>query len=138
MTTDYPQRRTELVAGLAALSAAQPAAMTGFGKLHKSAVAPAELSTATKELIALSIGVASQCDGCIAFHVHDAVEAGVTEGQLTEALSVAVLMGGGPAAVYAADALTAYRQFVKVDGSSDEGPTADAASTNETSAASAA
>ncbi len=52
-----------------------------------------------------------RCDGCIAYHVHDAIQASATRLEMIEALAVAVLMGGGPAAVYAAQALEAIEQF---------------------------
>jgi Biotin-requiring enzyme/Carboxymuconolactone decarboxylase family len=44
-------------------------------------------------------------------HVHDALNAGATHAEILDALGVAVLMGGGPAAMYACDALTALEQF---------------------------
>jgi len=69
------------------------------------------LDAKTKELMALAIAVAVRCDGCIAFHVHDAVDAGATADEIAEAIGVAILMGGGPAAVYGADALRAYEEF---------------------------
>ncbi len=85
--------------------------MAGFGKMHKAAVADGVLSAKTKELIALAISITSHCDGCIAFHTHDAVKAGATRAEVEEAVAVAVLMGGGPAAVYGSDALEALDQF---------------------------
>jgi alkylhydroperoxidase/carboxymuconolactone decarboxylase family protein YurZ len=56
------------------------------------------------------VGVAG-CDGCIAFHTHDALRAGATPQEVLEALGIAVLMGGGPAAVYGWQALEALEQF---------------------------
>jgi AhpD family alkylhydroperoxidase len=61
----------------------------------------------TKELIALAIGVAARCDGCIGFHVRTLVKMGMT---LQEA-GVAVYMGGGPSLMYAANALEAFKEF---------------------------
>lgn len=52
-----------------------------------------------KELMALSIAVCVRCDGCIAYHVHDALEAGASRDEIAEAIGVAVLMGGGPSVV---------------------------------------
>jgi len=69
------------------------------------------LSARTKELIALAIAITVRCDGCIAYHVHDAVHAGATRGEIVEAIGVAVLMGGGPSAIYGAEALEALEQF---------------------------
>jgi AhpD family alkylhydroperoxidase len=64
-----------------------------------------------KELIALGIGIAVRCDGCIAYHVHDALRAGATHQEIVETIGVAVLMGGGPAAMYGSEALEALEQF---------------------------
>ena len=64
-----------------------------------------------KELMALAIAVAIHCEGCIAYHVHDALYAGATREEIVETIGVAVMMGGGPAAVYGAEALEAVAQF---------------------------
>jgi AhpD family alkylhydroperoxidase len=85
--------------------------MAGFGAMAKAAMAPGVLSELQKELIALAIGVAARCDGCIGFHVKALVRLGVTREQLTETLAVAVYMGGGPSLMYAAEALRAYEEF---------------------------
>lgn len=85
--------------------------MIGFGAMAKAAMAPGVLSELHKELIALAIGVASRCDGCIGFHVKALVRLGATREQINETLAVAVYMGGGPALMYAAEALRAYEEF---------------------------
>jgi AhpD family alkylhydroperoxidase len=85
--------------------------MGGFANLHKAVTTSGALNAKTKELIALGIAVAVRCDSCISFHVHDALAAGATRAEVTDALGVAVLMGGGPAAMYACDALSALEQF---------------------------
>ncbi len=110
-TTDFVARHRELQEGFQSLSEAIGPTMSGFGKLHRSSMEPGALDGATKELIALAIGITSHCDGCIAFHVHDAMRAGATRPQIEEAIGVAVMMGGGPAAVYGSDAFTALEQF---------------------------
>ena len=88
-----------------------PETMNGFQSLHKSAVAEGELSTKTKELISLGIAISVRCDGCIAFHVNDALKAGATHDEITETIGVSVLMGGGPALMYGCEALEALKQF---------------------------
>lgn len=110
-TTNYVERHKELLAGFGKLTRIAPDVMAGFGAMHKGATHEGALSNSAKELIALAIGICVQCDGCIAFHVHDALKAGATRPEIEEAIGVAVLMGGGPAAVYATDALTALDQF---------------------------
>jgi AhpD family alkylhydroperoxidase len=76
-----------------------------------AATAPGALDTKTKELIALAIGVATRCDGCIGFHMEALVKLGASRSEVEEALGMAVYMGGGPALMYAADALLAFEQF---------------------------
>jgi alkylhydroperoxidase/carboxymuconolactone decarboxylase family protein YurZ len=45
--------------------------------------------------------------------VHDAIHVGATEQEIIEAIGVAVLMGGGPSAIYGSEALEALEQFKK-------------------------
>ena len=85
--------------------------MAGFGAMAQAAMAPGVMSELQKELIALAIGVAMRCDGCIGFHTKALVRLGVTREQLNETLAVAVYMGGGPSLMYAAEALRAYEEF---------------------------
>ncbi len=56
--------------------------------------------------------IAIGCDGCIAYHTHDAVAAGATRPELIETIGVGVLMGGGPGSIYAVHALDAVDQFL--------------------------
>jgi AhpD family alkylhydroperoxidase len=108
---DYPAMRTELNELAAKLRKDIPDAMSGFAALHKAAFADGAVSRKTKELIAVAIAVAGHCDGCIAYHVYGAIKAGATRQELTEAIGVAILMGGGPAMVYGCEALAALEQF---------------------------
>jgi len=88
-----------------------PNTMSGFVELHKAASADGALSHKIKELISLAIGITVRCNGCIAFHVHDAMQAGATRQEIMETIGVAVLMGGGPSVVYGTEALEAVNQF---------------------------
>ena len=109
----YPNLRKNILGNLTKLSTASPETMRSFASLHKNALLDGALNNKTKELIALAIAVASQCDGCVAFHTHDALNAGATSEEITDALGVAVLMGGGPAMVYATHAVEAMEQFIQ-------------------------
>jgi AhpD family alkylhydroperoxidase len=97
---------------LAQLGKEIPGPMTGFSRLHKKAVEAGALDAKTKELMALAIGIAVHCDGCIAYHTHDAVADGATRAELLETIGVALMMGGGPGSIYAAHALDAVDQFL--------------------------
>lgn len=110
-TKNYAEIREHLSELMARMADAEPATMGAFGALHESAGQEGELSTKTKELIALAIGIAVHCDGCIAYHVHDAIAAGATRAEIAETIGVAVMMGGGPSVVYGCQALEATEQF---------------------------
>lgn len=88
-----------------------PDVYDGFGALHRAALADGEIPAALKEVIAVVIAVAQQCDGCIAAHSRTAVRRGATKQQLAEALGVAIFMMGGPGSVYAAKAWSAFNEF---------------------------
>jgi AhpD family alkylhydroperoxidase len=111
MTKNHPEHYEHLRGLIAKLSNELPRLMSGFGQLNREAVADGALAAKVKELIALGIAICVRCDGCVAYHVHDALRAGATRQEILEAIGVAVLMGGGPAAVYGAEALQALDQF---------------------------
>jgi AhpD family alkylhydroperoxidase len=91
-----------------------PDAYKGFAQLHHGALEEGELSASTKELIALAIAVHKGCDGCIAAHARGAARKGATEQEVAEALGVTLLMGGGPASIYAPRAWDAFKEFAPV------------------------
>jgi AhpD family alkylhydroperoxidase len=85
--------------------------MQGFTALAQAATKPAALDKKTKEFIALAIGIATRCDGCIGFHSEALVRLGATRQEVEEVLAMAIYMGGGPSLMYAADAVAAFEQF---------------------------
>ena len=109
--TDYPALHARLKDLIAELGREAPGPMSGFARMHTGAVTDGALDPQVKELMALAIAIACHCEGCIAYHVHDALHAGATHEQVIETIGVAVMMGGGPAVVYGALALDALRQF---------------------------
>jgi AhpD family alkylhydroperoxidase len=110
---DYPKHFQELQDLMGKLGREIPDTMGAFSQLHKNGVADGALTTKMKELVSLGIAVTVRCDGCIAFHVHGALEAGATRDEISETLGVSVLMGGGPSVMYACEALAALEQFEK-------------------------
>jgi AhpD family alkylhydroperoxidase len=94
------------------LRRAIPEVYAGFAHLHDAAFAEGELSTRTKELIALALAVAEGCDGCIAAHAHAAVRHGATAQEAAEAIGVAILMNGGPATIYGPRAYAAVQEYL--------------------------
>ncbi len=111
MSTSFTDLTATINRGIMELRKAQPDAMAGFGSMAKAAMQAGELSEQTKELIALAIGVAGHCDGCIGFHAKALARLGASRASVMETLAVAVYMGGGPSLMYAADAVQAFDEF---------------------------
>ena len=112
MKTDYLELHKYLEERLTQLGTELTGPMTGFARLHRKTMDDGALSRKVKEMMALAISMVVGCEGCIAYHVHDAVEAGATRPELLEAVGVGLLMGGGPGSIYAAHALDAIDQFL--------------------------
>ena len=96
---------------LAPFRKAQPEAMAGFGQLARAAMAEGALSAKHKELTALAIGITQRCSACIGFHVKALHKLDCTRSELEEMLAVCVYMGGGPALMYAAEAIAAWENL---------------------------
>ncbi len=107
----YKEITTRIAKNLGVLAKANGGVMQGFRQMSEAASQDGAVSAKQKELIALAIGVAQRCDGCIGFHVKKCIELGATREEIIEVLGVNVYMGGGPALMYAADALHAYDEF---------------------------
>ena len=110
-TDSYVELTRDISKNLIPLRTHNADVMQGFGALSKAAMAPGVLDEKTKELIAMAIGVASRCDGCLGFHAKALVRLGATPEEFREMLGVAVYMGGGPSLMYAANALAAFEEF---------------------------
>jgi AhpD family alkylhydroperoxidase len=111
MSKDFVQIANDVVTGARLLREGASDAMTAFASLAKAATAPNALDTKTKELMAVAIGIAVRCEGCIAYHTRMAHRHGATRQEMLETVALALYMGGGPASVYGADAVRAYDQF---------------------------
>lgn len=111
MTKNYKKLTQDISEYVGVLKKAAPEAMEGFYTMSKAATSDGALDKKTKELIALAIGVTQRCDGCIGFHAKALIELGATKEEIAEVMAMCVYMGGGPALMYAADALRAFEQF---------------------------
>ena len=110
MTKQYKEITHNINQSLAKLRTQAPDVMKGFGLLAHAATQDGALDKKTKELIALALGIASHCDGCIGFHTQALAKLGATQEEVVETLGMAVYMGGGPSLMYAAETLTAFEQ----------------------------
>lgn len=111
MTKVFKDITGDISSSLAKLRKEIPDVMTAFGSLAQSATKDGALDKKSKEFIALALGIAGHCDGCIGFHVQALVKLGATREEFVEVLSMAIYMGGGPSLMYAAEALQAFEEF---------------------------
>ncbi len=111
MSKSYPEITKSISANLKPLRKDISGVMQGFSAMAQAAGKAGALDMKTKELIALAIGIATRCDGCIGFHTDALIKLGVTLEEFEEVLGMAVYMGGGPSLMYAADAMLAFQQF---------------------------
>ncbi|HEX4679263.1 MAG TPA: carboxymuconolactone decarboxylase family protein [Gaiellaceae bacterium] len=88
-----------------------PAVYDAYGAMSEAVFANGALPGKVKELIALAIAATRECDGCISSHARGAARQCATEAEIAEAMSVVIMMNGGPGTVWGPRALAAYREF---------------------------
>jgi AhpD family alkylhydroperoxidase len=110
MAKVYKEITKDISKSLAKLRVQAPELMKGFADMASAATKDGALDKKSKELIALALGVAAKCDGCIGFHTQALAKLGATQEELVETLGMAVYMGGGPSLMYAAEAISAFEE----------------------------
>jgi AhpD family alkylhydroperoxidase len=76
-----------------------------FLRLEEATYADGALKKKDKELIAIGIAVATDCESCMEWHIGEAVKSGATFREVLEAVEVGIEFGGGKATVSARFAL---------------------------------
>jgi AhpD family alkylhydroperoxidase len=107
----FHQIQADLRESYHALTMAIPDVMAGYGSLHDAAFVEGALDTVTKELVALSIAITRECDGCIAAHGRNLARLGASTEQVAEMIGVAITMNGGPGLVWGPRALEAFLEY---------------------------
>lgn len=74
-----------------------PAAMAGFKALDQAALADGAIPRKYKELMAIAVGLTTQCPYCLEVHRKAAISAGATESELAETVFVATALRAGAA-----------------------------------------
>jgi AhpD family alkylhydroperoxidase len=82
-----------------------PEAFKAFVAFNQSVVKPGAISVKHKELIAVAVGLTTQCPYCIEIHKNSAKEAGATEQELAEATLIAAALRAGGAMTHGTHAL---------------------------------
>ncbi len=109
---DNPQEKLKEIENvLGELSKKYPQETGSFMMFLRRVISEKALDTKTKELIAVSLGVATGCEWCIVFHTKNALNAGATPDELVEAGFVAVMMAGGPALMHLIPLMQAIEKF---------------------------
>jgi AhpD family alkylhydroperoxidase len=112
MSKSFVQITTDVSKALSTLRKEIPDTMQGFGAMAKNSLQDGALTELQKELISLAIAVSQRCDACIGFHIKALIRLGATRPQIMETLGVCTYMGGGPALMYAAEAVRAYEEML--------------------------
>ena len=97
--------------GMSRMKQTAPELAKGFGAMYGALMKPGALDVREKELIALAIGLAVRCEGCIWAHVEKCLKAGATPEQVLDAAAVAVMMQGGPTYTYVPKVVEALDHF---------------------------
>jgi len=88
-----------------ALEANAPAAMKAFWEFDQAALAPGAISRKDKELMALAVAFTTQCPYCIGIHAERAREAGASEPEIAETVTVAAALRAGAAITHGTHAI---------------------------------
>jgi len=80
-------------------------------ELYMKTGAEGVLSKKTKEIILVTLAVASKCDYCIVYHVKRALKTGVTKDEMIEACYLATLVFGTSAWMHITDVLKTIDTF---------------------------
>ena len=107
---DYNEYRDRMVWLIRKLKKDLPGPLEGFSILHEQSMTDGVLGKKYKELVAIGIAICTGCEGCIAFHVNDAMKVGATREEIIETIGVALLMGGDPVLRRGLEALEAIEQ----------------------------
>ena len=75
--------------------------MSAFGAFSEAAFTEGAISIKNKELIALAVGLTTQCDYCLDIHKKKAVAAGATEQEIAETAFIAAALRAGAAITHA-------------------------------------
>jgi AhpD family alkylhydroperoxidase len=79
--------------------------MKAFWAFDKAAMAAGSISSKYKELMAIAVALTTQCPYCIDIHAKRAREAGATEQEIAEAVTVAAALRAGAAITHGTHAM---------------------------------
>jgi AhpD family alkylhydroperoxidase len=77
-----------------------------FLEMEQKTYTDGALQKVQKELIAIGISVAINCESCMEWHIRQALEGGASPDEVLEAIEVGMEMAGGPGTVAARFAMS--------------------------------
>jgi len=110
---NYEKEQAGKNAALVRFRKKSPESASAFLNFWRTVNREGELNRKTKELIALAITLVENCKPCVIKHTKLALQAGCTEGEILEAASIALAMGGAIVYEYIGymlEALEYYRE----------------------------
>ena len=82
-----------------------------FVEMEEKTYADGALSKTRKELIAVGVSVAINCESCMEWHIRQALEGGAAYEEVLEAVEVGMEMAGGPGTVAARFAMNVLEYY---------------------------
>ncbi len=93
---------------LAEYRADVPELSTSFAELPKATIKPGARDPKTHVQMALAIGVAVRCDGCIGLRTEDAIHCGVVQKECDGTIGIVVSTSGSPSFAHGAQVRGAF------------------------------
>ena len=84
-----------------------------FVEMEKITYIDGVLKKRDKELIAIGISIATNCESCMEWHIKQALDDGASQGEILEAIEVGIEMSGGPGSVAARFAMNVLEYYRK-------------------------
>ena len=85
--------------------------LCAYFNLFENVFVPGALSTKVKRLIALAMAIGERNPETVSYSVHEAVHAGASAEEISEVVTVAVLLAGVPSLLAGLEALASVRQM---------------------------
>ncbi|WP_329604863.1 carboxymuconolactone decarboxylase family protein [Vibrio nitrifigilis] len=111
MEEQWPEYLKHIGKSSVKMQQANPDMIKAFQDMKSATHSNDVIDNKTKELIAIAVSVARQCDGCIAAHARQAKLAGATREEVGAAIQVAMTVAAGGAFVYGSKVFDAFDQF---------------------------
>ena len=97
--------RRQISAGVVSLGKLSPDTVRGYLAMNGAGQKIGHFEDKSRELIAVAVAISSRCDGCITVHTDAARKFGASQGEIAEAMGVAIGVNAGAAIIYATRAL---------------------------------